>query len=507
MRTPHQQVNREPFALTSGVIFFHDWRWVNHGYPGWRGPGEQPVPVFGTEPLPAIHYVPGDTPFGLRLCAVPACKGEPFLAPEMPWEGMIGAPAVVQEGGRYRLWYEAVPREESGGGVCNWLCHAESADGLTWQRSSLREQPVDGRPSSIVYGGALAGPWGYHGGAVFVDPAAPAAERYKVLYLMHVTRAEAEAFQAANPERAAAWPPVAERVCAVAGAVSADGLHWTRLPEPLVLHLSDTHNTVAWDAVRQRYVWFCRTWVMGRRAVGRAETADFRRWPLPETILWPGADVGATDTWYGNGKTTYPGAPDYHLLFPWRWRIGEDRFFTHLLTGPDGVLWGAPPANEVLAPGPRGAWDAGGTISGCGMVELPGDRIGIPYVGYRVPHKYPRRPPLGAFAWATWERDRLVALEADERGEFSTWVVTCPGTELRVNAITRHTGLVQVAVLGPDRVPLPGFGLDDCDPLEGDLRGRTVTWRGNARLADAPGQPRAFQLRLRQARLFSLRFT
>jgi len=506
MRSPLQHENSEPLELRSNLILFHDWRYVNHGYPGWLGPDDKPVPLFNAEPLPAIHFSRGDIPFGLRLRALPAGKTEPFLSPEMPWEGIISAPTILREDGRYRLWYESVPPTMAGGGGANFLCLAESDDGLAWRRIEDAVLPYEGAKTNIVYGGTLAGPWGYHGGGVFVDPHGPASERFKAIYLVELSKQEAEAYRDKYPDRVAGWPPRGEGMHAAAGAVSPDGIHWTRLPEPLVGHLSDTHNTASFDPLLGKYVWFCRTWVLGRRAIGRAETDDFRRFPLPETIIWPGADVATTDTWYGNGKTVYPGTIDWHLLLPWRWRVAEDRFFTHLLTSPDGILWGAPPDNLVLRPGEFGAWDAGGTVSGCGMVELPGNRVGVPYVGYRIPHKYPRRPPLGQFAWAWWEKDRIVALEAAEEAEFSTWIVRFRGNELHLNLRTKHTGTMRVELLGPDRRPIPGRTLADCDPICGNHLDVAVTWRGDARLATGEPRPMAFHVRMNHAQLFSIRF-
>ncbi len=111
---------------------------------------------------------------------------------------------------------------------------------------------------------------------------------------------------------------------------------------------------------------------------------------------------------------------DYHILFPKRWCVAEDRFYVHIATSPDGILWGFPPDSQVLTPGEWGEWDTGGVSMGCGMVELPDDRIGVPFIGYRVPHKYPRRIPLGEIAWAYWKKGRLIALEAPEFGEFRT---------------------------------------------------------------------------------------
>ena len=506
MRTPCQYQNQEPFPLRSNVIFFHDWRHVNHGYPGWRGPDEAPLPLFNVAALPAVHFTRGDIPFGLQLRALPARKSPPFLSPSMPWEGIISNPMVLEEAGRYRLWYEAVPADMRQAGEANHLCYAESHNGAHWQRMMQPARRELAFPeSNIVFGGALAR-WGYHGGGMFLDEQAPADERYKVIYLARTSRAEAEAFRSRYPLSASPLALSDDGTYIMAGAVSPDGLHWQELPEPLVEQMSDTHNTASYDAALGKYVWYCRTWVLGRRAIGRAESDTFTHFPQPETIIWPGADVAATDTWYGNGKTVYPGAADYHLLLPFRWRVAEDRFTTHLLTSPDGMLWSAPPENSVLHPGVPGDWDGGGVTCGTQMVNLPDGRVGVPFTGYRIPHKYPRRPPLGEFAWASWERDRLVALEAEEEGEFSSWLVSFTGNTLTINATSKLSGGIQVALLGPDRQPLPGRGLTDCDPIIGNHQATVVSWRGDTRLFKNTPTPLALHIRMRQAQLFSLRF-
>ncbi|MHB9110726.1 MAG: hypothetical protein ACYDCO_27040 [Armatimonadota bacterium] len=497
MRTPLQYVNEEPFPLRSNVIFFHDWRHVCHGYPQWRtASGERP-PLFGSGPLPEIHFR-RDSPYGLRLKVIPARKTEIALRQEMPWEGIIGSVSVVREGGVYRMWYEVVTPEMMASphaGLGNLLCYAESDDGMHWRR------PLTGG-TNAVYGGELAGEWGYHGGSVFLDEDGPAEGRYKAVYLAQVPETAAREFAAKHPQSVADWPRIGERNSAIAAATSPDGLAWTRNPQPLCLHFSDTQNIAGYNSLLKQYVGYCRTWVLGRRSVGCWQSEAFAIASAPETILWPSADVGPIDTWYGNAYNTWPGAPEYHLLFPHRWQIADDRFYVHLFTSPDGILWGAPPRNQVLTPGERGEWDTGGVVFGRGMVDLPGNRVGIPYVGFSIPHKYPRRPPLGQVAWATWEQDRLVALEAPEDAECSTWIFDVQGSALRLNARTKYSGWIKVGLLGADREPIPGYTLDDCDPVDGNHFDQPVSWHGNAQL---PPGPLGFMVRMRHAELFSLR--
>ena len=78
---------------------------------------------------------------------------------------------------------------------------------------------------------------------------------------------------------------------------------------------SDAENVVYYDTNRRSYLWFLKTqWYDCRRSIGRAETRDFRHWPLAETIIHPGADLHPSDDWYTNSKTRYPGTTDHHFL-------------------------------------------------------------------------------------------------------------------------------------------------------------------------------------------------
>jgi hypothetical protein len=50
-------------------------------------------------------------------------------------------------------------------------------------------------------------------------------------------------------------------------------------------HMNDSGPAVYYDAKLNRYVGYFRFFMMGRRAIGRAETDDFWRWPVPEMVL------------------------------------------------------------------------------------------------------------------------------------------------------------------------------------------------------------------------------
>ncbi len=509
MRTPYHGT-REPLDLRSNVIFFHDWRYIHHGDTRWETDEGKTLGLWSATPIPPLRWAGRDIPKGICLKTIPAQKSEPIIIPDSPWEGAIFAPTVMKVGSVYRMWYEAVPPEDlasTRAGERNLLCYAESEDGVHWKKPSigLVSRPGWDR-NNIVYGGPLAPEWGYHGGSVFLDPSCAAEERYKIIHLGFLSREAFEDFKREAPDQVDPMSERSNRPSAVFGAVSPDGIHWSPLPKPLVLQTSDTQNIAYYDEFLGKYVAYFRTWVIGRRSIGRAESTDFRRFPLPETVIWPGHSVGPSDLWYANGRTAYPGAPDYHLMFAKRWRVSEDRFYVHLWTSPDGILWGKNEDSQVLGPGEPGGWDAGGTSVGCGMVELPGGRVAVPFVGFRVPHKYTRTVPLGQIAWASWQKGRLVALVAREEGEFRTMYLDFAGDELHLNVRTAQVGEVRVEVVQTGGKPLDGRAMQDCDPLVGDSLDQVVTWRGDPKVRREPGQPVAFRIRMRWAELYGMAF-
>lgn len=208
----------------------------------------------------------------------------------------------MRDGDIYRAW----------GGTS----HLESKDGMQWQR-----------PSQLV--AAV-------GDTVFKDPSAPDSERYKWVALDTLSDEQFEAFRKKRPD---AWDPRAFRPdvrhhYGLAGAVSPDGINWTRLPDPFSLEHSDTQVTGYYDQRLRKYVIYTRNymihptsdrypgdkfrswWDAARRSIGRTESDNFKQFPLSQVILEPSPSMEPYDLLYTNCKTTVPGGPDHHLMFP-----------------------------------------------------------------------------------------------------------------------------------------------------------------------------------------------
>lgn len=513
MRTPLNGL-RAPYSLPSNVIYFTDWRYVYPGAVGWKTADGESGRLWSKEDVPGgFHWQPTDMPRGICIRAQEAEKSEFFITQDKSWERFIIWCTLIHDQGRHRLWYGACPPSGFDTPVPNLadlLCYAESDDGFNWKKPALGISDFEGETqTNIVFGGPLAGENGHHGGTVFVDPSAPAAERYKLIYM---GRATDEEFEACKRERPDEMDPFGIRrgrgyVFGVYGATSPDGLNWTRLPGPLVLQNSDTQTTAAYDAVLKKYVAYFRTWYFDRRCVGRSETDDFRRWPMPENILCPDATLTPSEQWYTNAKTLYPGTSDYHLMFPALYRVSDDSMEVHVFSSADDINWSAVPGGPVLRPGAAGEKDAGCVAMGCGLVPLPGDRVAAPFLGFPIPHKYPRVIPIGDIAYATWPRGRLAALEAPEEGEFALSPLRIEATRVLVNVQTRRAGHVLVEAADEKGNPLPGRTFADADPITGDYLSHEVTWRGRADIRHVAGAALRLRFRMSAAKLFSVEFT
>lgn len=511
-------------ASATRHIYFTSWQFVAQGgfsYSDSKGKLYSPA----SESDEGARFVPG-TPRGVRLVAQKSEKvrlSEGYLLP------------MAFDQGKYKTWYTATPSQDLTQGRIPrghnvYLCYAESEDGRNWVRPELGLHEFEGsRANNVVFRGDLKGSIrGLHGQGIFLDPSGDASERFKMVYMGMCTPEEATAYMRKHPDDVDPMALLPDgRAWALCGAVSPDGIHWTPLPEPLLLQHCDTLNCAYYDTRMAKYVAYYRTWqldwtgpaaramcgTIGRRSIGRAFSKDFRHFHHPHTAIAPGADMSPCHVWYGPGKTTLPGCPDQHLLFPYRWKLESDSMDIHLFSSPDGWAWAEVPGSPVITPGHPGTWDGGYLATYGDLLELDGDKWALPYTGYPIPHKYPRLDPnrrclytgvaMGSgYAW--WPRGRIVALESQDEGYFWTIPVRPADTRLRINASVAPTGFLKVGLMGVSN--LPGRALADCDPVVGqDGLDIPVTWKGEERFV-LPEEPIALFFELRQAKLFGVTF-
>lgn len=511
----------EPYELLGNRLVFLNWHYVRTGSFAWRDAAGKGVSLTSPVAPDAAYFSSTDQPRGIRLVAQPAQRMGPLFEAGRGWEEGAGAAitTLVKDGGKYRGW--GAPFTTSGDPPGQkHFAYYESDDGLNWHRPDLGIVEWNGsRANNIV------NLFGTDGGSVFIDPSAPPAERYKLIAEMDFPKDVVDEYVRRRP---GTWDPKSARrkdggAKGMTGAVSADGLHWTQFREPMVIEVTDTNLTAYYDQRLGKYVAYTRawssglrsskaappraiTWDSGRRSIGRSETANYREFPVHETILEPGPELLPTDTLYTNGKTTIPGAPDHHLLFPTIWHTANDSTSVALASSHDGKLWHFLSGSPVFSTGPFGAFDGGCVFAHPQLTELADGRWVLPYSAYNVPHKYPRRLWKFAPGYAVWPKGRLVALEAAERGEFATIGLVPPGRKLRINALTRRGGSLLVEVADIKGKPLAGRSFNEAARIFGDRFWTPVTWNGQEDLGHPEGTAIMLRFRMDQASIFGLEF-
>ena len=509
-------------SLAPGPHLFTDWRHilaaeVSGGFTWVMRETGEPVRVidehgeYTTGPIDAV-MVPYDVPEGIRISVCKAERSDPVPHHEPPGQ-------VRHSQGCYRTWYRPIPLGAPYSSLLEGgVFHAESDDGYSWK--NRRECTFDTADCPDV---EARGPFP----GIFEDPSAPDSERFKMVFQGRSTRPEfARHRQEVLHEFIQNYPegidptalsfdgPDGTPLIQIAryGAVSPDGLHWRVLRQPLMIIYSDAENVVYYDTNRQSYLWFLKTqWYDGRRSIGRAETRDFRHWPLADTIIHPGADLHPSDDWYTNSKTLYPGTTDHHFLFPALYHHADDSSDIHAFSSVDTVSWTRIPGGPILPADDPRSWDAGFVTASVDLVPLPGGKVGLPYGGARYPHKYPRnRHTWDAMkrAYALWPKERITAVIADEAGRFTTLPLLFDGRRLRLNYRTTQGGEIRVEAAesrrsGGHSKVLPGRSFADCVPLAGDETDRTVAWKNGEDLGHRDGQPVTLRFRMRSASLFA----
>lgn len=463
--------------------------------------------MFGIHPDLSGHGMKRSRlPFGVRIAAEPPRKTAPWLVEDKPWEASLGWVTVLRDEGKYRCWYSvSFPkplgaenpqttffegRQMDTGKM--GLCYAESDDGATWRKPSLGLFSFAGSKDNNI-----VSIWQMSETAVFRDPSAAPEARYKAFVWEKLSP---------DPNR----PDYG-----LFGAVSPDGLRWSRLPEPVLREFCDTQNVVLWDG--EKYAGYFRGGAGGGRAIRYAETTDFSRWPSPQVIAAAGPLDHPADDFYNNGFTRHPDDSRLGFIFCSVFHRNTDLLDVRLgiVRNPRVINWVS--YEPIIPVGRPGAWDCGGVYVGPNMVRLPDGTLAVPYHGldythgeYRSQFYADHRDGTSGFAWAVWDDARIAGISAADHGEFWTRGEVTGGGPLEINARTSKVGSVEVEVwhklTGFVSEPIPGFSFAEFEPIRGDEPWQRLRWKGKDTLAELAGKSIQLRFRLSDATVFAYRY-
>ena len=425
----------------------------------------------------------------------------PVLHLDRPWEqSFSNYTTILQEPGRYRLYYRGTPVAQDGGGN-EVTCYAESSDGSHWTRPNLGLFEVAGEKNNNVI--LAHDPPFSHNFTPFIDkrPGVNADEKYKAVAGYSKT--------------------------GLVGFISGDGVHWRKieggpvLPPPNEFAL-DSQNIAFWSEQESQYVLYYRTWKkIGKtnyRWTSRAVSHDFRHFE-------PAGEMDFGDAppqhLYTNQTSEYFRAPNMYVGICARFMPGRQVLTAEqakaIRVNPnyfkdcsDAVLISSRGGNRYtrtfleafLRPGiGLENWVSRSNYPSLNLMQTGDSTMSfLVNRNYGQPTAYLRRYDLRLDGFAS-------AHAGFSGGELITRPVIFDGSQLELNYSTSAAGSIRVEVQEASGTPIPGFTLADSRELIGDEIGRVYDWKGTRDLTAHRGKPVRLRFQLKDADLFAYRFT
>ena len=477
-----------------------------------------------------------DGAIGVKLRVEQAERSAPLLEATAEWEQgkFIGPLFIWRADGRLHMIYECSRAEAT--------AYATSTDGYNWTRPELGQVEFDGSSANNLLRNGIRGATG-----VFMDPQAPAAERFKAMggdmawydpeTLQPLEGEEAmRRWNRETYEKDAYQGPRAEIWGRTLGWISPDGRDWKPLEKALGMRPVNGGISAHYDEANGEYIAYQQ--IMGntaelmpgigtarieeetqRRVIGFSRTRDFRTWPAPKLILAPDAQDDLDISFYGANYFPYPGRTDLHVMVIPVYHQRNDHVDTQIAFSRDGLFWQRPERRPVHTVGPPGSGeDCQVHTWRNGMLELPDGLWAVPYTGmsslhnvYGQDHLFPRGRPI-QIRYMLWKPHRFCGIEAESEGRFTIPTIYRHGNELRLNYRCAPGGWISVELMTKspsmnqaDLPPIEGFTFAECDRLTGDESDRVVTWKGRSDLSGI-GETAAIRIRMFQAKLFAYKF-
>jgi hypothetical protein len=481
---------------------------------------------------------------GVDLCVHPPRKtGERTIDTDRPWEkGGIGPySSVLKTGDGYHMWYHAMDSVQWDSGHTNGaICYARSTDGIRWEKPNLGLVEYQGsRQNNIVIGHGAAGvELGQDGGMVFLDPKAPADQRFRMLVRFGAKVEEGEACHLYS---------------------SGDGIHWKLTHKSVVVsrpqkkgHNLDSQNVMFWDGRLQKYVTYVRKNRMEPgsqgRCIARGESDHLGDFPAVQDmpiIFGPDKDDphhGNTPVvdFYMSAAIKYPWADNAYYMFPTAYyhyiggALGEFPREVPTNAGPldtqfaasrDGITWERYDRRPFVPLGMKGEFDWASARTIWGLVpDTTGREMYLYYRASDWLHGWDRdernkRLLTGAGLGAdqniavisrlVLRRDGFVSVRgAYTGGEFTTPPLTFTGNKLILNVDTSATGIARIGIIDDHGAWVDGFAPEKCDLIHtANEVNRIVTWQRNSDVSRLAGKPVRLRFMLRDCDLYAFQFT
>jgi len=435
------------------------------------------------------------------------------------WEGpFVGYLTVIQNDGKYQLFYRGKTAMTRAGAPDETTCYAESADGIHWTRPDLGLYEVrETTANNIIFDNSFAPVCSNFG--VFLDtrPGVPESERYKGL--------------------GGTFTDLKGRIVSsdgLVGFVSVDGIHWNRLQEKAVigrdLHPNKWSDTsmpsTFWSESEGQYVCYVRAWKdrdeekgpNACRWIARTTSPDFVHWSPIEMMEYQ--EDGLPSQLYLANTFSYFRAPHIYLAITARLCDGrqvltprqaraigvpqhswKDLSDVVLMSSRGGLRYDRTFMSSFLRPGlgPQN-WVTRCSFPALGVVQTGPGELSI-YI------ERDNAQSTSHLRRYTLRLDGFASVHAPyEGGEMVTRPLMFTGNKLVINFATSASGRIHCEIQDASGKPIPGFALSDCKEIGGDEIERTVHWKGGSDVSKLAGKPVRLRFMMKDGDLFALKF-
>ncbi|OHB55773.1 MAG: hypothetical protein A2Y07_10620 [Planctomycetes bacterium GWF2_50_10] len=442
---------------------------------------------------------------GVTLRMHPAVKtGEKNVVRENVWESAtLNWFNVMEDSGKYRMWYECYDVNGWPTGDDTSFCYAESKDGIHWDKPSLGLFAYQGsKENNILF--RQIGPEGaksrVHGTGVFKDPNAPAESRYKAVSQGIFTG-----------EKGFETSSGGMMYNKIAGMYSADGFNWKRYPKSISDEFADSQYCGFWDSSISKYVIYGRACSFGR-VIGRSESSDFSTFKPLSLVLAVDSNEFPSTQLYNPAAMKYPYAANAYFMFPSFYHIDTEKLEIHMAVSRDGVKWTWPEQDKAfIAQGEPNTFDSSSLYMGQGILRFK-DELWQYYQGSPLKHNESELENLVkpgnsmTYSRVTSRLDGYVSADAND-GFFITPKMIFSGNILVLNAVVRPSGSVRVGLIDENGKAVAGHSVEECEVFSGDHVRKMVMWKNDGDVSMRAGKPTQLKVEIKNASLYAFGFS
>jgi hypothetical protein len=304
--------------------------------------------------------------------------------------------------------------------------------------------------------------------------------------------------------------------------ISSDGIKWKKLKEGILKKGAfDSQNVAFWSESEKCYVCYFRTWSEGEyngfRTVSRATSADFINWSDPVAMTFGNTPM---EHLYTQQTSPYFRAPQIYVAIGGRFMPGKqvltekqakdlnvdpgyfrDCSDAFIMTSRGGNAYDRTFMEAFIRPGiGMDNWVSRSNYPALNVAQTGPDEMSV-YVtqDYAQPtahlHRY------------TMRLDGFSSLSTPySGGEMLTKPFTFSGSRLEINYSTSVAGEIRFELQDETGAPIPGYTLQESQPVIGNEISRTVSWKDHDDLGQLSSKVIRLRVWLKDADLYSIKF-